>query len=135
VRLLLVAGFLLLEGWLLVQAVEALGGWPVALWVLATGVLGLYVIRRQGLATLRLIQQATTRGELPAQEWMEGLLLFAAGLLLILPGLLLDGLALGLLLPWGLRRRLGTRLYTGMARSRPDLRQPVTLEGEYRHKS
>ncbi|MFP5358375.1 MAG: FxsA family protein [Gammaproteobacteria bacterium] len=133
-RLLLVAGFLLLEGWLLARAVQALGGWPVALWTLLTAALGLYVIRRQGLATLRLIQQATTRGELPAREWLEGLLLFAAGLLLVLPGLLLDAVALGLLLSWGLRRRLGARLYAGMARSRPDLRQPVTLEGEYRHK-
>lgn len=131
-RLLLLLGFLFLEGWLLLRAADALGGWPVLGWVILTAVLGLRVIRRQGLVTVRLIQQATTRGELPTRDWMESLLVFAAGVLLVLPGLLLDAVALGLLLPWGLRAHLGTRLHQGMARARPDLRQPVTLEGEYR---
>jgi len=53
---------------------------------------------------------------------------------LVLPGFLSDLVGLSLLL-FGLRKRLAMRLGEGMAKARPDLKQPVTLEGQYRRKS
>lgn len=130
-RLILPLAWIFLEVLLLQRLAEARGGWAVPLVLIAAAVGGMLVIRRHGLRALREVQQATARGELPTAALLQGLLGFVAGLLLMLPGLLSDLLALLLLAP-ALRRRLAQALDRRLARARPDLRQPVVLEGEYR---
>lgn len=85
------------------------GGWLglglTLLWVLASGMLGVAVIRSAGLeigAGLRGM-----RGQAP--EVAGSALVMLAGVLLILPGFFGDLLGLALLLPW-LRRWLVRRL-------------------------
>ena len=131
---LVMAVWIALEAWLVTQAVERIGGWPVAAWIIGAAVLGVFVIQRQGLRTFRELQASVTRGELPTQLVFEGLIVLIAGILLIMPGFLSDIIGLSLLL-FGLRKRLAVRLGEGMAKARPDLKQPVTLEGQYRRKS
>lgn len=129
--LLLLIGAILIECWILARLIESFGPAPVLLWLLAAVAVGMAVIRRQGLRTIREVQAATARGELPAAALLEGLIALVAGLLLILPGVVSDFLAATMLLP-GLRRGLAQRLTRGLQNARPDLRPPVTLEGEYR---
>ncbi len=68
--------------------------------VLGTAMLGLVLIRKQGLHTLRVAQQKTAQGQLPLADISSGLFIGLAGLLFIHPGLITDLLALLCLIPW-----------------------------------
>jgi UPF0716 protein FxsA len=127
--LLLLLAWIFLETLLLMRLGRSLGGSLLLLYLLASAAAGVLVMRRHGLGAMQQVRAALSRGELPATAMMEGLLGFAAGLLLILPGLLSDALALLLL---GLRHRLARQIDRRMAAARPDLRRPVVIEGEYR---
>jgi UPF0716 protein FxsA len=80
-----------------------LGGWigflPTALLVVATGILGAFLIRREGLRTLLAVQLDLARGKLPTQVLLDGILVLVAGALLLTPGVLTDLAGLLLLLP------------------------------------
>lgn len=130
-RLILLLAWVVIETLLLLRLAKLGSGWLVLLYLLAAAVAGTAVIRRHGYRALQEVRLATARGELPTAALLEGLLGFIAGLLLILPGILSDLLAVLLLVP-GLRRRLARTLDRRVAQARPDLRQPVVIEGEYR---
>ena len=67
--------------------------------VLLTAVVGVSLLRHQGLATLTRGVGRLGSGELPAKELAEGVLLAIAGALLVTPGFLTDGLGFALLWP------------------------------------
>ncbi|QOR38619.1 FxsA family protein [Billgrantia diversa] len=73
--------------------------------VLATGFIGLYLIRKQGTATLARARQRMAQGELPSSELLTGAALIFGGALLLAPGFLSDALGLLCVLP-GARRLL-----------------------------
>lgn len=119
----------------ILQAIKLIGGWYTLLWLLGAMAAGSYVIAHGGITALRRIQLAVARGELPAAELFSGLVTAFAGLLLILPGFVTDAIAISLLLGGGrIRKRLGEKLSGQMAQARPDLKRPVTLDGEYRRR-
>jgi UPF0716 protein FxsA len=100
-----------------------LGALPTILLVLATGVIGASLARSQGLATLRGIQQELAAGRPPVTQMIDGFLIFAAGLLLLTPGVITDAFGVILLLPPGrallrhiLARRLQRMAQAGTAR-------------------
>lgn len=108
---LLLPGLLLLaliEIWLIIQVGTVLGAFATLALMLFTAVLGISLVRSQGLKTLLAAQQRLAQGEAPAGEMLQGLLLAIAGGLLILPGFFTDLLGLLLLQPT-LRRYLITR--------------------------
>ena len=117
---------------LLVSLVDAIGVIPTVLWILFSGMLGLWLIRRTGLAVMRRMQEATARGELPDTDLLGDMLLLLAGLLFLLPGVLLDLFAFGVLALGGLRLWLAGKVQQRMQQRQPHLRPPVTLEGDYR---
>ena len=84
-----------------------IGGYIGALWTIAlvmlTAVIGVALLRRQGLATLMRGQQRMAQGQLPADEIAEGLLLAVAGPLLLTPGFMTDAMGFALLWPPGRR--------------------------------
>jgi UPF0716 protein FxsA len=67
--------------------------------VLGTGLAGAWIVRRQGWRTMRRIQADLDAGRMPAAAMFDGVLVFIAGLLLIMPGVLSDVAAMLLLLP------------------------------------
>lgn len=71
--------------------------------VFLTAILGVTLIRKQGLETSLKAQEKMRRGELPASEVAEGLMLLFAGLCLMMPGFITDIIG-GLLLIPPLRR-------------------------------
>jgi len=68
--------------------------------VLGTGVLGAWLARQQGVRAWGAVRLALREGRLPSHEIVEAVLVLAAGLLLITPGLLTDAVGFLLLLPW-----------------------------------
>jgi len=82
-----------------IQAGNLLGLGLTLLMILLTAVIGLALIRQQGLATLFRAQEKMQSGEVPAVEMMEGILLAAAGLLLITPGFFTDTIGFLVLVP------------------------------------
>lgn len=56
-------------------------------------------MRRQGFSTLRNVQVTMARGEAPALEMLEGMVLLVCGMLLVIPGFFTDTLAFLALIP------------------------------------
>lgn len=127
--------FVGLETWGILRMMERVGGAYVGLWLLAAMVIGGWLIVNGGLTAIARIRLAVARGELPAAEIFSGLITAFAGLLLILPGFITDLIAVSLLISGaGVKKRLGERLSATVAQARPDLKQPVTLDGEFRRR-
>jgi UPF0716 protein FxsA len=73
--------------------------WLPVLMVLASGVAGAALARWQGWRALSRIRDELQQGRLPTDALVDGVMILAAGLLLITPGVLTDGLAFALLVP------------------------------------
>lgn len=76
--------------------------------VIFTGVVGISCVKSQGRRVLASLQSELAAGRLPA-SLLDGVLLLAAGLLLITPGVFTDAIGLFLLVPW-LRHQVGKAL-------------------------
>jgi UPF0716 protein FxsA len=75
-------------------------GWQIVLAeIFLSGILGVFVTRWQNVKTFRRVQSQLAAGEVPATSILHGMLVLAAGVLLILPGILTDILGLLLLVP------------------------------------
>ena len=80
----------LTEMWLLFQVAGQIGPAATLALVVLTAVVGVQILRRQGLSTLLRANQRLQSGELPAQEIVEGMMLAGAGALLLTPGFITD---------------------------------------------
>lgn len=127
--------FVGLETWGILRMIERVGAGYVGLYLLGAALVGGWLIVNGGLTAIARIRIAVSRGELPAAEIFSGLLTAFAGLLLILPGFLTDLIAISLLISGaGIKQRLGEKLSATVAQARPDLKKPVTLDGEFRRR-
>lgn len=98
-----------LEMWVLIEVGGIIGAGPTIGLVLLTAAVGYGLLRQQGFATLLRGRQRLERGELPASEILEGVVLAVSGALLLTPGFVTDSLGfLGLLSP--LRTAIAKRL-------------------------
>jgi UPF0716 protein FxsA len=84
---------------LLVWIAKATSIPAVLAFVVGTGILGAWLARRQGFQTLRRISADLEAGRAPTQSMLDGLLVFVAAVLLVVPGLLTDLVAIVLLFP------------------------------------
>lgn len=85
---------------ILIRLGRAIGFWPTVAIQVATGFVGASLARLQGLAVWKKIQENLAAGVMPAEELVDGLLILAAGLVLLTPGLLTDAFGIVLLVPW-----------------------------------
>jgi UPF0716 protein FxsA len=76
----------LAEIYLLIKAGGAIGALNTVALVVFTAVVGAWLLRLQGLATLRRVQLSLEQGELPETALIEGVMLLLAGALLLTPG-------------------------------------------------
>ena len=74
--------------------------WSTFLLVVLTGVVGVALVKRQGLSILREIQLEMAKGNLPAPQMMDGVMILLAGAFLITPGLITDSAGFLLLVPF-----------------------------------
>ncbi|WP_421852755.1 FxsA family protein [Marinomonas sp.] len=84
--------------------------------VFLTAILGVTLIRKQGLETSLKAQEKMRRGELPASEVAEGVMLIFAGLCLLMPGFVTDIIG-GLLLVPPLRKLFAAGLLVNFVAS------------------
>jgi UPF0716 protein FxsA len=133
----------LIEIYLLIKVGGWIGALPTVFMVVFTAVLGVLLLRQQGLATLQRVQATMARGQVPALELLEAMLLTVGGALLLVPGFFTDALGFLCLVPpfrrW-LIRSLFDRYFLGRQPPHqggnppgaPPGEGPVTLEGEYK---
>jgi UPF0716 protein FxsA len=135
--LVFLVGIPLFELYLLIQVGSFIGALPTIILSVFTALLGALLMRQQGFSTALRAQQAMERGQPPALELLEGVLIFLAGAVLLLPGFVTD--ALGLLLLIGPLRRLlllsllqRTHILQPMAQPKQEHGSQGYIEGEFR---
>lgn len=135
--LLLFIAIPLVEIWLLIEVGGQIGAFPTVALIVLTAVVGVFLIKLQGLSTLMRAQSRIAAGEMPAQEMAEGMVLALCGVCLLIPGFATDALGfLGLVPP--VRRHLIAPWLNRRTHYHQGPRRPGgpgsgrTLEGEYR---
>lgn len=103
-------------------------GWTLA-WLLLSALIGVALLRLQGLALMAQVSGALLEARLPAREMAHALLTGLAAILLIVPGFFSDFVALLLLLP-AVRRGLMKAFFPPPPRG-PGGKGRI-LEGEFR---
>lgn len=88
-----------LELYLLIQVGTVIGAWNTFLLILATGLLGSWLAKSQGLATWRAMNQRFGQGQIPGKELMDGAIILVCAALLLTPGILTDAIGLAGLIP------------------------------------
>jgi UPF0716 protein FxsA len=89
----------IIEMYLLIEVAGYIDAWPTIGLVMLTAVVGVALLKRQGIATLTRGVQRAQQGQMPATEMAEGILLAVAGALLITPGFVTDFVGFTLLFP------------------------------------
>ena len=94
----------IVEIFLLIQVGGMIGApWTILLVVL-TAVIGVKLLKMQGVSTLTRAQKKMQTGQMPAQEMLEGMGLVVAGAFLLTPGFFTD--TVGFLLIFPLTRKI-----------------------------
>ncbi len=99
----------IIEMTVLIQVGSEIGALATVGLVFLTAIVGVTLIRKQGLETSLKAQEKMRRGELPASEVAEGVMLMFAGLCLLIPGFVTDAMGALLLVPF-LRKILAAGL-------------------------
>jgi len=89
----------LLELYLLIIIGQRIGALATIFIVLATGLLGVFLVRAQGFLVLNQIADNLRRGELPGEALVDGVLVLIGSAFLLTPGLVTDCAGLLLLIP------------------------------------
>jgi len=84
---------------LLIRVGGAIGTLNTIAFVIFTAVLGAYLVRQQGFATINKLQGEMNAGRVPAMQIAEGVMLLFAGAVLMTPGFITDALGFALLVP------------------------------------
>lgn len=102
-----------LEMWLLIEVGSRIGALPTIALVLLTAMIGVGLLRRQGLSTLARANRRMEAGQMPAEEMVEGIFLAVGGALLLTPGFFTDFIGFCCLIP-GIRQLIIGRLLKGL---------------------
>jgi UPF0716 protein FxsA len=148
--------FPVLELYVFFRVGLAIGFFPALLLIIAGSALGVLVLRVAGLATALRARESLRSGQLPGEELLNGAMIAAGGLLLVVPGFLSDLLGALCLFPVTrnlIANKVRERTHAQVMRQRafsdtgpvspggpPDgsppsaSRRPNLIEGEYEHR-
>ncbi|TWE03969.1 UPF0716 protein FxsA [Peribacillus frigoritolerans] len=76
-----------------------IGFWPTLFLIVATGLIGAYLAKRQGMETWKKAQEQIRYGMMPGNEIIDGICIFIGAALLLSPGLISDTMGLILVFP------------------------------------
>jgi UPF0716 protein FxsA len=100
-----------------IQVAHQIGGLNTVALLLLFSIAGFWLARIEGFSVIRRIQEQLVDRTVPTNDLIEGALVFAGGVLLVVPGFVTDALGLLLLFPLSrhlarraLKRRFGTRV-------------------------
>ena len=89
-----------IEIWGLIAVGKVIGGWSTVALVILTGIVGAWLAKQQGLQVFRLVQLQLSRGQMPTETLMDGVLVLIGGIMLLAPGFFSDVFGLILLIPY-----------------------------------
>jgi UPF0716 protein FxsA len=89
----------LLELYVIVQVGQAIGAWNTIGILVLVALVGVWLTKHEGFYVLRRMRQQLDAGQVPTDELIDGCLVLAGGLLLILPGFISDAIGLIVLFP------------------------------------
>ncbi|WP_458412244.1 FxsA family protein [Schinkia sp. CFF1] len=78
---------------------NTIGFIPTITLIIATGFIGAWLAKRQGLLAVREAQMLMANGQLPGESILDGLCILVGGIFLLTPGFISDALGLLLLIP------------------------------------
>ncbi|WP_320170903.1 FxsA family protein [Maridesulfovibrio sp.] len=90
----------LFDLYLLVQIGSRIGTLNAIALCLLTAFVGAWLARSQGAATMQKVQENLNRGVMPAEDILDAVIIFVAGLVLLTPGFITDVFGLLLLFPF-----------------------------------
>lgn len=86
---------------LLIQVGTIIGTVETVALVIATALIGAWLVRLEGLGVIRRFQRSAAEGRFPGEEMLDGALILVAGAVLVTPGLMTDLVGFFLVLPAG----------------------------------
>lgn len=131
----------IVEIYLLLKIGGIIGILPTVILVVTTAMLGAMMLRNQGLSTMQRLQDMLSRGEIPAQEIIEGPLLLVGGALLLTPGFFTDAMGFALLVPITRKRFVqyllenhfsASGIRAGMKVHNAHSHEGTTIEGDFK---
>ena len=142
VILILFIGVPIVEISVLIRVSSAIGGLSTIAFVIFTAVLGAYLVKQQGLATIAKLQEEANAGRMPAQQMVEGVALLVAGAVLLTPGFVTDAFGFALLIPklrvaiinWFVKKNIKSPVnytYSDAGYPKPKPSNDTVIEGEY----
>jgi UPF0716 protein FxsA len=124
----------ILEIYVFVQVGEAIGWINTIAVFLGAGVVGLWLLRAEGVSLLLRARNQMQNGVAPVGEALDALCLVAGGVLLLLPGFLSDVMALLLFLPptrFALKRLIARHAIVQASYGAESMARTVVIEGEF----
>ena len=100
-------------------------GWTVFL-IFFTGLIGVFLAKRQGLQTIQRAKEQLSKGFMPGEEVFNGICILIGGFLLLLPGFISDMIGLLLLIPYT-RQGFKPILYSLLAKYMNKSRKTITI--------
>ena len=79
-----------LEIWVILQVGQVIGGWPTVLLLVLDSLLGVWLLRREGVRTWQALRDALAQARLPGRELADAALVLVGGTLLLTPGFVTD---------------------------------------------
>lgn len=121
---------------------DVIGVFPTLSLILITAILGAALLRLQGFVILTQIRESLGRGEIPATQMVEGVLLLVSGAFLLTPGFFTDTVGFAVLIPamrhgiavWLLSHLNITTFNGDSSKIHTDSRGHHTIEGEFQCK-
>lgn len=83
-----------LEFLVFMEVGRQIGGLSALMLTILTAVVGIYIIRREGIQVLGSLRNTMERGENPVSEIIHGFFLVIAGIFFLLPGFITDSIAI-----------------------------------------
>ncbi len=83
----------------IVQVAQGIGILETVVLLIGVSIAGAWLLKQQGLATWRSLQETMARGEVPTKHATDGALILFGGALLLTPGFVTDAVGLVLLIP------------------------------------
>ena len=90
---------IVIEIYVIVQVAQAIGGWETFGLLVLQALVGSWIIKIQGIASIRRIGRALDQRSVPGKDLVDGFLLMMAGFLIMIPGFISTGFGVLLLLP------------------------------------
>lgn len=125
------------EIFLIVQLGQVVGPWWTILLLVASGIIGAVLVRREGAKAWQSLVEALRAGKVPSRELADGALILVGGALLLTPGFVTDVAGLVCVLPGSralpravLRQVIARRLVVATMGPGPSGQRPPRRPGD-----